>query len=103
MSLDYCHDSCRQAQTVSLSVDTFASWMAWPGADFVQYVIVTTGKAFVAEVGLHNSFSWHSLYSELGGKMTGRHLVNMPRHAVNAADQQLIPVSRFECVSGLSV
>ena len=72
--------------TVSLSVDTFASWRAWPGVDFVQYVIVTTGKAFVAEV--HNSFSWHSLYSELGGNMTGLHLVNTPH-------QQLIPGVRL--------
>ena len=30
--------------SVSLSVDTFANWRAWPGEDFVQGIVVATGK-----------------------------------------------------------
>ena len=37
--LGYC-----SVLSVSLSVDTFASWRAWPGEDFVQGIVVAKGK-----------------------------------------------------------
>ena len=82
--------------SVSLSVDTFASWRAWPGEDFVQGIVVATGKLSTRSRRIPCKRLGERV-SVKDDRSTRTVNINMPHHAIHG-----VPVTTAITAGGVA-